>query len=49
MAYELTILESKFQTLKSSANSTSVTDFYNRNIPTLNTAIDSFSSFTSSK
>lgn len=49
MTYELTILESKFQSLKSSANSTSVTDFYNRNIPTLNTAIDSFSSFTNSK
>lgn len=47
MAYELTILESKLQSLKSSANSTSVTDFYNRNIPTLNTAIDAFSNFTS--
>lgn len=49
MAYELTILQSKLQALKSTANSKSVTDFYTRSSPTLTTAIDAFSSFSSSK
>ncbi len=49
MAYELTILKSKLQSLKVSANSTSVTNFYDTNIGTIDTAIDAFSTFTSSK
>lgn len=49
MAYELTILKSKIQSLKSTASSTAVTDFYNNNVTTIDTAIDAFASFTSSK
>lgn len=49
MAYELTILKSKIQSLKSTASSTAVTQFYTNNVATIDTAIDAFSNFTSSK
>ncbi len=49
MAYELTIVKSMMQSLRSSANAKSVNEFYDHNIKTITTAIDEFSKFTSSK
>lgn len=49
MPYQLTVLKSKLQKLKAAANSKSFTEFYDKNVPSLNIAIDQLAKFQSTK
>lgn len=49
MSYQLTLLKSKLQKLKAAANSKAFTEFYNKNIPSLDTVIEQLSKFQSTK
>ncbi len=49
MTYQVTILKSKLQKLKAAANSKSFTEFYDKNVPSLDVATDQISKFQSTK
>lgn len=49
MTFQVTILKSKLQQLKSTARSTSFNEFYDKNLPTLDTIIEQLNTFQSTK
>ncbi len=49
MVYQLTILKSMLQKIKAGANSTAFNDFYNQNVPTIDTMVQQLSAFQSTE